>query len=54
MKVDVAPGARLTAAYRYMQINGVRSACGTGGAPAMTCRRNTIDQGVDLGVELDL
>jgi opacity protein-like surface antigen len=53
-KVDVAPGARLTAAYRYMQINGVRSACGTGGAPTMSCRRNAIDQGVDLGVELDL
>ena len=53
-KVDVAPGARLTAAYRYMEINGVRSACGTGGAPTMSCRRNAIDQGVDFGIELDL
>ena len=52
-KVDVAPGARLTAAYRYMEINGVRSACGTGGAPTMSCRRNAIDQGVDFGIELD-
>ena len=54
LKVDVAPGARLTAAYRYMQVNGARSACGTGGAPTMTCRRDAIDQGVDLGLELDL
>jgi opacity protein-like surface antigen len=53
-KVDVAPGARLTAAYRYMEVNGARSSCGTGGAPTLTCRRNTIDQGVDLGVEIDL
>jgi len=53
-KVDVAPGARLTAAYRYMQVNGARSACGTGGAPTLSCRRDTVDQGVDIGVELDL
>ena len=53
-KVDVAPGARLTAAYRYMQVNGARSACGTAGAPTFTCRRDTVDQGVDIGVELDL
>jgi len=53
-KVDVAPGARLTAAYRYMQVNGARSACGTGGAPTLTCRRDTVDQGVDVGLELDL
>ena len=54
VKVDVAPGARLTAAYRYMQIDGVRSSCGIAGAPTLTCRRDTIDQGVDLGLELDL
>lgn len=53
-KVDVAPGARLTAAYRYMQVNGARSACGTAGAPTFSCRRDTVDQGVDVGVELDL
>jgi opacity protein-like surface antigen len=48
LKMDVAPGARLTAAYRYMQVNGVRSACGTGGAATLTCRRDTVDQGCGL------
>ncbi len=54
VKLDVAPGARLTAAYRYMQVNGARSACGNGGAATLTCRRDTVDQGVDFGLELDL
>lgn len=55
VKFDVAPGARVTAAYRYLQTDNVRSKCGTGGAPTQTCiTPKTADQSVDIGLELDL
>jgi opacity protein-like surface antigen len=54
-KVDVAPGARMTAMYRYFQTDNIRSRCGTTGAPTQTCvTPKTVDQGVDVGLELDL
>jgi opacity protein-like surface antigen len=55
LKFDVAPGARVTAAYRYFQTDNIRSNCGTGGAPTQTCvTPKTADQGVDFGLEVDL
>lgn len=53
--VPVAPGARLSAMYRYMQVNGVSGKCGNAGlAPALACRGDNADHSVDLGLELDL
>jgi len=55
VKFDVAPGTRVTAAYRYFQTDKIRSKCGTGGAPTQTCiTPKTADQSVDFGLELDL
>jgi opacity protein-like surface antigen len=54
-KLDVAPGARLSAMYRYFQVDDVAGRCGIAGqAPALACRASNTDQSVDLGLELDL
>jgi hypothetical protein len=55
VKVDVAPGARLTAMYRYFKTDDVRGFCGTAGqSPALPCSASNVDQSVDVGLELDL
>lgn len=54
VKFDVAPGARLTAMYRYFQTDDVRSRCGVAGIPTLSCISNNVDQSADLGLELDL
>jgi opacity protein-like surface antigen len=55
VKFDVAPGARLTAQYRYLRADGGRSRCATSGTPTATCLSgNNQSQSVDVGLELDL
>lgn len=55
LDVPVAPGASITAQYRWMHTDNVTARCGTGGAPTLTCRKIGFDdQGVDLGLKLDL
>jgi opacity protein-like surface antigen len=55
LKFDVAPGARLSAMYRYFQVDDVAGRCGTAGqSPVLACRNSNTDQSVDIGLELDL
>lgn len=55
LEIPVAPGASLTAQYRWMHTGNVRARCGVAGAPALTCTKIGFDdQGVDLGLKIDL
>ena len=52
--VPVAPGARLSAMYRYMRMANVVGKCGIGGAPTLACKGDNTDQSIDLGLEIAL
>jgi opacity protein-like surface antigen len=55
VEIPLAPGAAFTANYRWMHTDNVRARCGTGGAATLTCTKIGFnDQGVDMGVKLDL
>lgn len=55
LEIPVAPGASLTALYRWMHTGNVKSRCGTSGAASLTCTKIGFDdQGVDLGLKIDL
>jgi opacity protein-like surface antigen len=52
-ELPLSQSARLTALYRWMRVNNAGFACGTGGA-AQSCFSDITNQGVDLGLEMDL
>ena len=50
----LGPTSRLTAMYRWLEVNGVTGLCGTSGAATLACRSDVNSQSVDLGLEMDL
>jgi opacity protein-like surface antigen len=50
----VTQNTRFTAMYRWLQVDNVHAACGTSGAPTLSCRSSLNSQSVDLGLEMDL
>ena len=46
--------SRLTAMYRWLQVNDINSKCGIAGAPTYSCKANLNTQSLDLGLEMDL
>lgn len=54
LEVPIAPGTSVTAMYRWMNTNNIPASCGIGGAAGLACKVRSVDQSIDLGLNLDL
>jgi opacity protein-like surface antigen len=50
----LSQSSRLTAMYRWLQVDDVKSKCGISGAPTFTCATRLNTQSIDLGLEMDM
>ena len=53
-ELPLSQSSRLTAMYRWLNVNGVHGACGTATALIMACKSDLNTQSIDLGLEMDM
>ena len=55
IEIPMGPSTRMTAMYRWLEINSVNGSCSTGpGVASIGCHTDINSQSVDLGLEMDM
>ena len=54
LEFPMSDSSRVTAMYRWLQVNDVNSKCGISGAASFACKARFNTQSLDLGLEMDM